>query len=141
MKTKLTISVIAALFLFGCQSGSVDDQLIINGTAVATSTGLSLIHDSATRTVIANYLQAYAPGLRTITSKPTPDQLAALINLYTPQSVKDQYPQLIAFATPLIINAVEVATQKYGSDNATVIKIVNDVATGLENGTAIYNHK
>lgn len=139
MKKQLSI-ITAALLLFGCQSGTVNDTLITDGVSVATSTGLSLIRDQDQRTVIANYLYAYASGLRTITSNPTPDQLAALIDQYTPQSVKDQYPQVVAFATPLIVNAVETAIQKYGSDNATVIKIVNDVATGLETGVAAYHH-
>lgn len=140
MKTKLNIIILsAAMLLAGCQSGGVDDQLIINGVSIATSTGLSLVKDSGQRTMIANYLYAYAPGLRTITSNPTPEQLAAMIDQYTPANVKEQYPQVVAFATPLIVNAVETAIKKYGSDNATVIKIVNDVATGLETGVAAYH--
>lgn len=138
MKQILIILTTAAL-LFGCKSTTVNDDLIINGVSVATSTGLSLIHDADQRTVVANYLQAYAPGLRTITNNPTPEQLAALIDQYTPANIKEHYPQVVAFATPLIINAVESAIAKYGSNSATVVKIVNDVATGLESGVAAYH--
>ena len=69
------------------------------------------------------------PWIKANTSNPTPEQLAAMIQQYTPQNIKDQYPQVVAFATPLIINAVESAIAHYGTDNATVIKVVNDVAT------------
>ena len=114
---------------------TVPDQLIINGVSVAVSTGLSVIHSSEQRHLIANLLQGYAPGLRTITNNPTPNDLAMLIDQYTPENIKAEFPQAVAFATPLVINAVETAIAKYGHDQAAVIKIVNDVATGLENGS------
>ena len=134
MKTiQILIATICCFGLFGC--GGVNDQLIINGVSVATSTGLSVVKDAAQRHIIANLLQGYAPGLRTITNNPTPEQLKVLIDQYTPQNIKDQYPAAVAFATPLVINAVETALAAYGKDNATVIKIVNDVATGLEIGS------
>ncbi len=86
--------------------------------------------------MIAMLLQGYAPGLRTITNNPTPAQLAALIDQYTPQDIKDKYPAAVAFATPLVINAVETAIAHYGTTGATIAQICNDVATGLENGSA-----
>src|SRR5690242_1738567 len=98
---KLIPTLLICFGLFGCQGG-VNDQLIINGVSVGTSTGLSLIKDTTTRTVVANYLQAYAPGLRTITSNPTAAQIAQLIAQYTPANIQQQYPQVVAFATPLI---------------------------------------
>lgn len=138
MKTKnkigITLITVLCLGLLSCQG--VNDQLIINGVSVGTSTGLSLIKDAEVRVVVANYLQAYAPGLRTITSKPTAEQLAAMIIQYTPQSVQDQYPQVVAFATPLIVNAVLSYLAAYGDDQKTVIQVVNDIATGLELGSA-----
>jgi hypothetical protein len=149
MKTKLVAISLAALFLCGCPNpppptpnGSptpspispFEDALITDGVSVAVSTTLGLIKDTATRTLIKNYLQGYAPGLRTITSNPTPAQLAALITQYTPANIQQQFPQIVAFASPLIINAIEYAISKYGTDAATVTHIVNDVATGLEIG-------
>ena len=137
MKTSLlAIIAAAALLLNGCQSG-VNDQLIIDGVSIGVSTALTFVTDANARATIKNYLQGYAPGLRTITSNPQPAQLAALIQQYTPQNIKDQYPQVVAFATPLVINAVESAIAHYGTDNATVVKVVNDVATGLEIGSTV----
>ncbi len=134
---KQTLAIIALCsVLLGCGSTTVNDQLIINGVSVATSTGLSVIKDANQRHVIANLLQGYAPGLRTITDNPTPSQLAALIDQYTPDNIKAQYPAAVAFATPLVINAVETAIAHYGTNGASIVKIVNDVATGLENGSA-----
>lgn len=137
MKTmkKLQVLLLSSLFLFGCQTG-IDDALIISGVSVATSTGLSVVKDVNQRHMIANLLQGYAPGLRTITNNPTPAQLAALIDQYTPADIKTNYPQAVAFATPLVINAVETAIAHYGTNTASVVKIVNDVATGLETGSA-----
>ncbi len=121
--------------MLSCSTG-INDALITNGVSVATSTGLSVIHDANQRHIIANLLQGYAPGLRTITSNPTPAQLAALIDQYTPANIKEQYPAAVAFATPLVINAVETAIAHYGTSQATIIKVVNDCATGLEIGSA-----
>jgi hypothetical protein len=135
MKKLVLLPLILALFLYGC-TPSVDDALITNGVSVGTSTGLSLVHDANVRHQIAIYLQAYAPGLRTITSNPTAAQIVQLIDTYTPQSIQQQYPQVVAFATPLITNAILNAIAAYGTSQATVIKIVNDVATGLEIGSA-----
>ncbi len=123
--------------MLGCTGTTgVNDALITNGVSVATSVGLIQVKDTATRHTIAMLLQGYAPGLRTITSNPTPAQLAALIDQYTPQNIKDQYPAAVAFATPLVINAVETAIAHYGTNGANIVKIVNDVALGLENGSA-----
>jgi hypothetical protein len=133
---QITAILSICVVMVGCSTG-VNDQLIINGTSVAVSTGLSVIKDANQRHMIANLLQGYAPGLRTITNNPTPAQLATLIDQYTPSDIKEKYPQVVAFATPLVINAVETAIATYGGGNtATVIKVVNDVATGLEMGSA-----
>ncbi len=134
MKKLIAVITVCAVML-SCSTG-VNDALIINGVSVATSTGLSVIHDANQRHVISNLLQGYAPGLRTITSNPTPAQLAALIDQYTPANIKEQYPAAVAFATPLVINAVETAIAHYGTNGADIVKIVNDVAVGLETGSA-----
>ena len=133
---KRIILTILCCGLISCGTAGINDQLIINGTSVAVSTGLSQIHDANQRHTIANLLQGYAPGLRTITDNPTPAQLAALIDQYTPENIKEQYPAAVAFATPLVINAVETAIAHYGKNTAAVVKVVNDVATGLELGAA-----
>lgn len=112
-----------------------EDALITEGVSAAVSTTLTLIKDPATKALIKNYLQGYAPGLRTITSNPTPAQLAALIAQYTPANIQQQFPQIVAFASPLIINAIEYAISRFGTDSATVVHIVNDVAIGLETGS------
>lgn len=136
MKKYIAVIVLCAALL-GCGTGGgVNDQLIINGVSIATSTGLSVVKNAEQRHMIANLLQGYAPGLRTITSNPTPAQLSALIDQYTPADIKEKYPQAVAFATPLVINAVETAIAHYGTNTASIVKIVNDVATGLEIGSA-----
>ncbi len=122
--------------MLGCAESTINDQLIINGVSVATSTGLSVVKDATMRHTIANLLQGYAPGLRTITNNPSPSDLATLIDHYTPENIKTQYPAAVAFATPLVINAVETAIAHYGTTGASVAKICNDVATGLETGSA-----
>ncbi len=134
---KNTIAVIALCsFLAGCGTTGVNDQLIINGVSVGVSTGLSVIKDANQRHTIANLLQGYAPGLRTITSNPTPADLAKLIDQYTPANIKTEYPAAVAFATPLVINAVTTAIAHYGTNGADIAKICNDVAVGLETGSA-----
>lgn len=130
---KLVASITLCALLFGC-TGGINDQLIINGAAVAVSTGLKTVKNSETRHTIANLLQGYAPGLRAITNNPTAEQLAHLVDEYTPADIKTKYPEAVAFATPLLINAVLTAVKTFGASKPW--QITNDVATGLEIGSA-----
>lgn len=144
MKNKL-LNVVLALALIvppiaittSCTQSQFNDAAIIAGVTVATTTGLKMaIQDPARRTVIANYLDVYATALRSITGNPTPEQLTALINQFIPQNIKDQYPELVTFAVPLIVSAYKQAYDKWGS--AKAVTYLNDIAAGIEAGAAPY---
>jgi len=144
MKTKLA-SVVLALAVFtapfalttSCTQSQFNDSAIIAAVTVATTTGLKMaVQDPARRTVIADYLEVYSVALRSVTGNPTPEQLTTLINQFIPQNVKDQYPELVTFAIPLIVGAYKQAYDKWGS--AQAVKYLNDIATGIEDGAAPY---
>lgn len=132
---KLISIIIAGAILASCTQQQFNDAAIIAGVTVATTTGLKMaVQDPARRTIIADYLDVYSTALRSITGNPTPEQLTTLINQFIPQNVKDQYPELVTFAIPLIVSAYKQAYDKWGKEKA--VTYLNDIATGIEDGAA-----
>ena len=128
---------IAGLLLSSCANFTVNDALVTSSASVGTSTGLRFaVTDAAKRTAIANYLYTYSDALRTITGNPTPAQLIAQINAFIPQSVKNQFPELVAFAVPLIVQGYTDAYNKWGNNSAKLYEVLGDLANGIEAGAA-----
>ena len=92
------------------------------------------IDDPAQRTVVANYLDVYSHALRTISGKPTPEELTTVINSFVPKNIQDEYPELMTFAVPLIVSAYKQAYDRWGSEKA--VTYLNDIAAGIEAGAA-----
>ena len=141
MKTKITAALLSVaiftspLLITSCTQQQFNDAAIIAAVTVATTTGLKMaVKDEARRTVIANYLDVYSTALRSITGDPTPEQLTAIVNQFIPQNVKDQYPELVTFAVPLIVSTYKQAYDKWGKDKS--VTYLNDIATGIEDGAA-----
>jgi hypothetical protein len=105
--------------------------------SVATATGLEAVN-THNRTRIANYLYTYAGALRTITGTPTPDQLVAILNGFIPADIKAQYPEIVAFAIPIIVQTYEWAYAKYGQNSVKLAQVLNDIATGIETGASAF---
>jgi hypothetical protein len=141
MKTHLISIITAGALLASCTQSQINDAAITAGVSVATSTGLKLaVPDAGRRTVIADYLDVYSHALRSVTGDPTPDQLTALINQFIPANVKDQYPELVTFAIPLIVSAYKQAYDKWGKEKA--VTYLGDIAAGIEAGAAPFiTHK
>lgn len=141
-KSKL-VSVVLALAVFtapiaittSCTQQQFNDAAITAAVTVATTTGLKLaVKDPERRTVIANYLDVYSKALYSVTGNPTPEQLTDLINSFIPQNVKDEYPELVTFAIPMIVGAYKQAYDRWGSENA--VRYIHDIAAGIEAGAA-----
>jgi hypothetical protein len=125
----------------GCTTSGVNDALITAAISAGTSAGLRYaVSDPVKRSAIAAYLNTYAAALRTITGNPTPAQLTDIINAQIPQAIRTQYPEITAFATPLVVSGYESFIAKYGTDTTTVYKYFNDAASGIEEGSAQYLH-
>jgi len=124
---------------WGCKgtSGELSDALITGSVAAGTSAGLKLsIKDAGKQTVIAGYLTTYAGALRTISGNPTDAELTAQLLKFVPPEIQQQYPEISSFAIPLIVSFYHWAQQTYGKDTAQLYKVLNDVATGIETGSA-----
>lgn len=140
-KYLITLSLIPALLFSGCamfQSAVSSDAAITSAVTVATTAGLRLIPNASERNRIANYVDVGASALRTVTGTPTPQDLSDLIVKYIPTSIKDQYPEVVAFLVPLVVSQYKSAYDKYGSNAAKVYQILNDIAVGLESGASSY---
>ena len=149
---KNTIKYITAAFAIGtmlltssCQVlpaniGQYNTPAVVQSSvAVATQLGLSFgFKDGATRTMVANYVDVYAAGLRTITGTPTTAELMTELNSFIPLSIQAKYPSIAAFATPLIVSAYQVGYDKYKGNVAETYAYFNAVATGFETGAAGY---
>lgn len=126
------------LLAWSCAPSGINDSLITTGTSVAVSTYLGTIHDSARCHAIANLAGGIAGTLRTFTGDPppTPAQLSQAIVAQIPENLRQQYPEVVAFVVPLVVQGYQYAVQKYGNnDQKTVYQILNDVASGVETGT------
>jgi predicted membrane-bound mannosyltransferase len=147
MKTKLAAqqvlacAIIVAFITPSCTQSQFNDAAITAAVTVATTTGLKMaVQDPSRRTVIADYLEVYSTALRSVTGNPTPEQLTTLINQFIPQNVKDQYPELVTFAIPLIVGAYKQAYDRWGS--AQAVTYLNDIAAGIEAGAGPFaTHK
>jgi hypothetical protein len=127
-----------ALVTAGC--AQLQSVGVTPAVTVATSTGLKFV-DPAKRAVIADYIDVYASALRTITTTepaPTSAELATMINQFVPADVKEQYPELVTFVTPLIVSTYQSALDHYGDNAAKLYKVLNEIALGLEAGAAPY---
>lgn len=125
----------------GCQNATIPDAMITASVAAGTSAGLKLaVKDAAKQKVIANYLNTYAGALRTISGNPTDEQLTAQLMAFVPPNIQSEYPELSSFAVPLIVSFYDWAKSKYGTNTAELYKVLNDVATGIEQGAACCLH-
>lgn len=116
-----------------------EEAAITGGASVGVSIYLNTIGDSTKCHAIANLVSGIAGTLRTFTGNPppTPDQLTAAIIAQIPQNLQTQYPEVTAIVVPLVVQGYNLAIAKYGSsDQQTVYKILNDVATGVQSGAA-----
>jgi hypothetical protein len=139
LRTLTSVLVATALCAVSCTSFHPSSQQITTAVSVGTSAGLRyVVKDPAKRTVIANYIDVGAAALRTVTGTPTPDQLNTLINQAIPADIRNQYPELIAFVSPLVISSYQLAFDKYGPNAEKLYQALNDIALGLEAGAAPY---
>ena len=138
---KLVATALCAV-LFGCasfQSIQWTDATITAAVSFGTTEGLKYaVKDSAKRTVVANYINNYAGGLRTVTGTPTPQALLAWITSFIPANIRQQYPELEAIVIPVVSSIYGQAYAKFGADHVKIYQILNDIATGLESGSAPY---
>lgn len=132
--TKILTLITAVVFFVSCAQFPIGNVQI----TAATSAGLLLIKDTTKRTEIANYIDVYASACRKITGNATPDQLVALLDQYVPASIRAQYPELVALAEPLIVEAYTVAYNKYKGNVAKLYQELNAIAGDLEAGAAPY---
>lgn len=126
----------------GCKNPiPISDTLITTSVSAGTSAGLKLgVKDAAKQKVIAQYLNTYAGALRTITGDPTDDQLTQQLIAFIPPDIQAQYPELQSFAVPMVVSFYHWAKDKYGANSADLRKVLGDVASGIEIGSAPFLH-
>ena len=144
------LTILAVLLLVACSKtgttggggiGGISDTLIQTGVSVGVSTYLQHgISDPAKRTAVAKFGSGIAGSLRTVTKlepPPSPTELTQVIISNIPQNFQNQYPEVVAFLVPLVVSGYQTALAHYGNaDQQQVYKVLNDLATGVETGTA-----
>jgi hypothetical protein len=136
IKTILSIITIGTLLLTASCT-TLKSVGLTSAVTVGTTTGLRFV-EPGKRTEISNYIDVYAQALRSITGTPTSAELAALINQFVPDNVKEKYPELVTFVTPLIVSSYQSALEHYGQDAEKLYKVLSEIALGLEAGAAPY---
>lgn len=106
------------------------------GTSVALKTIPALKDHPDKQHVVAQYISQYSAMLYTITGNPTDEELSQLLTSQIPPNIQSQYPEIGAFAVPLIVSFWDWAKAKYGTDTAQFRQVVGDVAAGLKTGSS-----
>lgn len=143
MKKSLVLVVLCAFAIVGCSKNAppVSDALITTAVSVGTSSGLKFaIKDVGKQHVVAQYLNNYAGALRTITGNPTDEQLTKQLMAFIPPDVQVQYPEISTVAIPMIVSFYDYYRSKYGANTQAFYQKLNDVATGIEQGSACCLH-
>jgi len=123
--------------LFSCAEGTFNQGLIDTGITTGVTVGLQTgIKDPEKRTMIADYVDVGAAALYAITGTPTPQELATMVDSWIPDNVKQQYPYVPAFITPLITSAYDMGIKKYGKDTEKTRVLLNRIAADLQAGAA-----
>lgn len=140
MKILIPILVLA-IILAGCPNGGqVPDALITGSVAAGTSVALKTIpalkDHLEKQHVVAQYISRYSAMLYTVTGDPTDEELSRLLMAQIPPDIQSQYPEISAFAVPLVVSFWDWAKAKYGVQTAQFRKAVGDVAMGLKTGSA-----
>jgi len=125
MKKQISILTMAAL-LASCAVWQSTGITTSTAVAAGVATGLRFVPITK-RAEVASYIDVYAVALRSIEGTPTDAELITLINSFVPESVRLQYPELVAIATPLITTTYHLMP-KY--------QTLLDIATGFEAGAA-----
>lgn len=138
---RFTTAALIVMVAWSCKPGTINDTFITASVSAGTSAGLKLaIKDVTKQKVIAQYLNNYAGALRTITGDPTDDQLTQQLISFIPADIQSEYPELQSFAVPMIVSLYHWAKEKYGANSADFRKVLADVASGIELGSAPFAH-
>ena len=114
----------------------VNETTLTTAIAVGTKAGLTLVKNDENRTRAADYISVGASALRAIAVAPTPQGLTELINSYIPENVKTDYPEVIGFVVPIVVSQYKSFYDQYSGNNEKLIKILGDIANGLDAGAA-----
>lgn len=147
-KMKTPIFILAAIALgFSQMGGCATTSSFINppnartATALVCTNALLFVKTDAERTATANYIYAVAQAVRSLScgKVPTPDEMKAAINAFTPASQKYVvlatnigsiygafYPQIISSA---------------GDKTKTALSYLENIAAGCEDAAAAYRPK
>jgi hypothetical protein len=125
----------------GCKNVPISDTVITTSVSAGTAAGLKLtVKDPAKQKVIAQYLNTYAGALRTIVGDPTDEQLTTQLVAFIPPNIQTEYPELQSFAVPMVVSFYHWAKEKYGANSTDLQRVLGDVASGIEAGSAPFLH-
>lgn len=123
--------------MIGCAGLQQYQGLIDTGASTGITLALQYgVKDSARRTQVANYSDAIASGIRTVSGNPTPAQLTQILLTFLPSQIRSQYPEIATLVIPLAVSIYQAAYAKYGGNATKVYSILNELAGDIEAGVA-----
>lgn len=134
MKTVI-VSLICASMI-GCASIGFTDLQYTGGAAAAARTALLLI-PSTKQDAVKNWMFFFASKLRTLSGDPTPGDLSNLLVNSIPQNVIAAIPELQTIIIPQIVAVYTGLYNQFKTDHGALIRILNDIAVGVEAVAAI----
>jgi len=124
IKLMLSTAAVSALLLAGCAN-----QESTVTTAAKTATEAILDHvPQAAKTPVANELDVGAVAIRSLKGKLSASELTEKITAFFPQSIREQYPQIISMLVPVVVFA-------YQTQGEVCFQYI---ANGIEQGASTY---
>lgn len=130
--TKKIISLLFAVVLIGC--ATVPDALITGAVDAGARFGITQV-PLAQREAVRNWGYFAASSMRALVN-PTPADLQAALLAKIPASVLAAYPEIQNQLIPFIVDQYTTFYNQYSHNAATLTKILNDIALGLEQALA-----
>ena len=125
MKKILFAKILCAALLFtGCAN---QESTVTTAAKAATEAILDHVPQAA-RTPVANELDVGAVAIRSLKGKLSASELTDKITAFFPQSIRDQYPQIISMLVPVVVFA-------YQTQGEVCFQYI---ANGIEQGASTY---
>ena len=120
----LATAAASALLFTGCAN---QESTVTTAAKAATEAILDHIPQAA-KTPVANELDVGAVAIRSLKGKLTSQELTDKITAFFPQSIREQYPQIISMLVPVVVFA-------YQTQGEVCFQYI---ANGIEQGASTY---
>ena len=134
---KLLIPILSvSLLIAGCKTAPTDTQITL-ASALAARVSFTLIPASH-RQPVAGYMFYAGSVIYALTDSPTPDGLTQLLLNVVPANDLASFPEIKTLIIPAVVDVYTSYYNQYSGDHTKLLKILQDIASGVQSIAAQY---